>query len=76
MLERYDKAIECYDKAIEIDPKDADSMSFKGFNFELLNKYDDAMECYELALNVDPAHPYAEIRKRIILKKIEFNERS
>jgi tetratricopeptide (TPR) repeat protein len=71
-LERHEKAIECYDTALEIDPSDADALSFKGYNLELLNKFDEAIECFESALNIEPNHPYAEIRMRIILRKLEF----
>jgi tetratricopeptide (TPR) repeat protein len=74
-IERYEKAIECYEKLLEIDPYTTDARSFKGFNLEQLDNYDEAIECYETALNIDPNHPYAEIRMRIVLKKLDYKER-
>ena len=73
-LKQHENELLCYDKIIKIDPDEAVWYN-KGFVLSSLGRFTDAIECYETALNIDPNHPYAEIRMRIVLKKLDYEER-
>ena len=51
--------LECYDKALEIDDKNADSWSSKGYIRYMMGWANEAIQCYDRALEIDEKYSMA-----------------
>jgi serine/threonine-protein kinase len=52
--QQYDEALQCMDRALELDPKFAHALSFRGVCLLRWQQLDEAIRCHRRALEIDP----------------------
>ena len=73
-LGRYDETFDAYDKALELKPIDSFIYYNKGSTYFELGQYKKALENCNKAIQIEPKNIYALILKKVISKKVEWNE--
>lgn len=67
--EVYKEAIAAFDQALNLAPKNAKALFYKGLSLAKLQQYRDALNCYEAALAIAPESPEIWLSKGAILAR-------
>ena len=73
LLEKYNRALECYKLALEHFRPDADLFTKIGFCFEGLGNFDRAKHFYNKAARLEPENSYIYFRRGEVYRKEESN---
>ncbi|MEO0533413.1 MAG: tetratricopeptide repeat protein [Cyanobacteria bacterium P01_A01_bin.123] len=65
--EVYKDAIAAFDQALNLSPKNAKALFYKGLSLAKLQQYGDALNCYEIALAIAPESPEIWLSKGSVL---------